>query len=55
MRLKEAGTVIYFGIFASFFGGWVPVRAKNFKLTLFHLYLFLSMLILPLLIYLVGT
>lgn len=55
MSMEEAGTVIYFGVFASFFGGWVPVRAKSFKLTVFHLYVFLSLLAFPVLIYLVNS
>ncbi len=55
MSLSEFGNVLYFGVFASFFGGWVPVRSKNLKLVVFHLYVLLSLLILPLLIVLVST
>ncbi|XP_019858793.1 PREDICTED: pecanex-like protein 1 isoform X1 [Amphimedon queenslandica] len=55
MGLEEIGNVIYFGFFASFFGGWVPVRAKNLKLAVFHLYLFVTMLIFPLIIYIVDS
>ena len=48
--MKVIRTVLYFGVLASFFGGWVPARAKNVKLVAFHLYLFLSFLILPLIV-----
>lgn len=55
MGLEEAGNVVYYGIVASFFGGWVPIRSKNIKLIVFHLYLFISMLVIPLIIYLVSS
>ena len=54
MSLSELGNVLYFGVFASFCGGWVPVRSKNLKLIVFHLYVFVSLLVLPLLIALVS-
>jgi hypothetical protein len=55
--IKESGNVIYYGIVASVFGGWVPVRSIrniDLKLIVFHLYLILSMLALPLLIHFVS-
>ena len=53
MSLEEVGTVLYHGVFASFFGGWVPIRSRSLNLIVFHLYIFLSLLILPLLMLLV--
>ena len=48
MSVAEFGNVLYFGVLASFCGGWVPLRSlKNLKLTVFHLYTFLSFLLLP--------
>ena len=55
MGTRSIATVLYYGILASFTGGWLPVRSLNYKLILFHLYLFLSLLIAPLLMYLVSV
>ncbi len=54
MALKGLWAVLYYGIFASVTGGWLPVRAKNLWLVTFHLYLFLTFIVFPLAIYLVS-
>lgn len=54
MALKGIWSVLYYGIFASLTGGWLPVRAKNMWLVIFHLYLFLTFIALPLTVYLVS-
>ncbi len=54
MALKGIWSVLYYGIFASLTGGWLPVRTKNLWLVIFHLYLFLTFIIFPLTVYLVS-
>ena len=54
MVVTGFAAVLYYGIFASVTGGYVPYRVKNWWLVVFHLYLFLSFIVLPLVIYLVG-
>ena len=54
MALQGTWAVIYYGIFASVTGGWLPVRIKNFWLVVFHLYLFLTFILFPLVVYLVS-
>ena len=55
MALTGFVAVLYYGIFASITGGYLPFRAKNWWLIVFHLYLFLSFIVLPLIIYLVRA
>lgn len=47
MPLQGKWAILYYGILASVTGGWLPVRAKNVKLTLFHLAFFLAFIFLP--------
>ena len=54
MGLRGIWSVLYYGIFASVTGGWLPVRTRNPWLIVFHLYLFLTFIIFPLSIYLVS-
>ena len=54
MALSGFWSVLYYGIFASVTGGYVPYRVKNWWLVVFHLYLFLSFIVLPLIIFLVS-
>ena len=48
--------VIYYGIFAAFTGGWLPVRSKrpNRLLVISHLYAFLIFIAAPLTVFLVS-
>lgn len=55
MAITGFSAVLYYGIFASVTGGYVPYRVKNWWLVVFHLYLFLSFIILPLIIALVSS
>lgn len=55
MALTGFAAVLYYGIFASLTGGYLPYRVKNWWLIVFHLYLFLSFVLLPLTIFLVGV
>jgi hypothetical protein len=55
MAITGFSAVLYYGIFASVTGGYVPYRVKNWWLAVFHLYLFLSFIILPLIIALVRS
>ena len=48
MGLHSLRTVLYYGILASVTGGWLPLRAKNCWLTVFHIYLILAFIIFPL-------
>ena len=54
MALQGISAVFYYGILASITGGYLPVRAKNLWLVVFHLYLFLTFIFFPLVIYLVS-
>lgn len=54
MALSGFGAVLYYGILASVTGGYLPYRVKNWWLIVFHLYLFLSFIIFPLVVYLVS-
>lgn len=54
MALTGFYAVLYYGILASITGGYLPVRSKNWWLIIFHLYLFLSFILLPLIIFLVS-
>ena len=55
MAITGFSAVLYYGIFASITGGYVPYRVKNWWLVVFHLYLFLSFIILPLIVALVRS
>ena len=55
MAITGFSAVLYYGIFASVTGGYLPYRVKNWWLVVFHLYLFLSFVILPLIIALVSS
>lgn len=55
MALTGFAAVLYYGIIASITGGYLPFRAKNWWLVVFHLYLFLSFIVLPLIIFLVSA
>ena len=54
MALQGTLAVLYYGIFASVTGGWLPVRVRNLWLVVFHLYLFLTFILFPLAVYLVS-
>ncbi|CAI8048359.1 Protein pecanex [Geodia barretti] len=55
MAITGFSAVLYYGIFASITGGYVPYRVKNWWLVVFHLYLFLSFIILPLIVALAAV
>ena len=55
MAVQGFWAVLYYGILASFTGGYLPVRAKNLWLVVFHLYLFLTFIVFPLAVYLVSS
>ncbi len=55
MALSGFYGILYYGILASLTGGYLPVRAKNLWLTLFHLALFIGFLVSPLIVFFVSV
>ena len=55
MALQGKWAILYYGLLASITGGWLPLRAKNWKLTLFHLVFFVAFLCLPLSVFYVSS